>query len=147
MWDARLATRRRWKTPSFCRRRWATIRRSGRNAYLRPGTRIGSHCRIGDFVETKNAVIGDGTKVSHLTYVGDAELGEDINIGCGVVFVNFDGKEKNKTVVGDGAFIGCNTNLISPVQVGDGRVYRRGDDGNQGCPRGGTRDRGAHGSS
>ena len=98
----------------------------GPNAYLRPGTRIGSHCRIGDFVETKNAVIGDGTKVSHLTYVGDAELGEDINIGCGVVFVNFDGKEKNKTVVGDGAFIGCNTNLISPVQVGDGAYIAAG---------------------
>ncbi len=65
----------------------------GPNAYLRPGTRIGSHCRFGDFVDTKNAVIGDGIKVSHLTYVGDAELGEDINIGCGVVFVNFDGKE------------------------------------------------------
>lgn len=98
----------------------------GPNAYLRLGTRIGSHCRIGDFVETKNAVIGDGTKVSHLTYVGDAELGEDINIGCGVVFVNFDGKEKNKTVVGDGAFIGCNTNLISPVQVGDGAYIAAG---------------------
>ena len=77
-------------------------------------------------METKNAVIGDGTKVSHLTYVGDAELGEDINIGCGVVFVNFDGKEKNKTVVGDGAFIGCNTNLISPVQVGEGAYIAAG---------------------
>lgn len=98
----------------------------GPNAYLRPGTRIGNHCRIGDFVETKNAVIGDGTKVSHLTYVGDAQLGEDINIGCGVVFVNFDGKEKKMTTVGDGAFIGCNTNLISPVQVGAGAYIAAG---------------------
>lgn len=98
----------------------------GPNAYLRPGTRIGNHCRIGDFVETKNAVIGDGTKVSHLTYVGDAQLGEDINIGCGVVFVNYDGKEKNITTVGDGAFIGCNTNLVSPVQVGEGAYIAAG---------------------
>ena len=98
----------------------------GPNAYLRPGTNIGDHCRIGDFVEIKNAIIGDGTKVSHLTYVGDAKLGEDINIGCGVVFVNFDGKEKKITTVEDGAFIGCNTNLISPVNVGKGAYIAAG---------------------
>ena len=98
----------------------------GPNAYLRPGTKIGDHCRIGDFVETKNAVIGDGTKISHLTYVGDADLGEDINIGCGVVFVNFDGKEKHRIKVGDRAFIGCNTNLISPVEVGEGSYIAAG---------------------
>ena len=98
----------------------------GPNAYLRPGSKVGSHCRIGDFVETKNAEIGDGTKVSHLTYVGDARLGEDINIGCGVVFVNYDGQHKNITTVGDGAFIGCNTNLISPVNVADGAYIAAG---------------------
>lgn len=98
----------------------------GPYAFLRPGTSIGSECRIGDFVETKNCNIGDGTKVSHLTYVGDSDLGRDINIGCGVVFVNYDGKEKHRTTVGDGAFIGCNTNLISPVNVGSGSYIAAG---------------------
>lgn len=91
----------------------------GPNAYLRPHSKIGDGCRIGDFVETKNVNIGNGTKVSHLTYVGDADLGEDINIGCGVVFVNYDGQVKSRSTVGDGAFIGCNTNLIAPVNVGE----------------------------
>lgn len=90
----------------------------GPNAYIRPNSRIGAHCRIGDFVEIKNAVIGDGTKVSHLTYVGDADLGRDINLGCGVVFVNYDGKNKYRSTVGDHAFIGCNCNLVAPVQIG-----------------------------
>ena len=98
----------------------------GPNAYLRPGTVIGDDCRIGDFVETKNAVIGNGTKVSHLTYVGDASLGEDINIGRGVVFVNYDGTEKNISTVADGAFIGCNTNLVAPVNVGEGAYIAAG---------------------
>ena len=89
----------------------------GPNAYLRPGTRVGAHCRIGDFVEIKNSTIGDGTKVSHLTYVGDADLGEGINLGCGVVFSNYDGKSKYRCTVGDRAFIGCNVNLVAPVTV------------------------------
>lgn len=87
-------------------------------AYLRPGSRIGSHIKIGDFVEIKNSNIGDGTKISHLTYVGDADVGSDVNLGCGVVFVNYDGKKKHRTQVEDGAFIGCNTNLVAPVKVG-----------------------------
>ena len=86
-------------------------------AYIRPASAIGSKVRIGDFVEVKKSVIGDGTKVSHLTYVGDAEIGENVNLGCGVVFVNYDGKEKHKTVVGDNSFIGCNVNLVAPVTV------------------------------
>lgn len=86
-------------------------------AYLRPGSLVGSNVKIGDFVEIKKSVIGDKTKISHLTYVGDAEVGKNVNIGCGVVFVNYDGKHKNKTVVGDNSFIGCNTNLVSPVVV------------------------------
>jgi len=89
----------------------------GPYAYIRPDSHIGSHVRIGDFVEVKKAVIGDGTKVSHLTYVGDAELGKNINVGCGVVFSNYDGKRKYKIKVGDHAFIGCNTNLVAPVEV------------------------------
>jgi bifunctional UDP-N-acetylglucosamine pyrophosphorylase/glucosamine-1-phosphate N-acetyltransferase len=98
----------------------------GPNAYLRPGTVIGNRCRVGDFVEVKNAMVGDGTKVSHLTYIGDADLGKDINVGCGVVFVNYDGKRKYRSKIGDRVFIGCNTNLISPVNVGDGAYIAAG---------------------
>lgn len=87
-------------------------------AYLRPKANVGDHCRIGDFVEIKNSNIGDGTKVSHLTYVGDGDLGKHINLGCGVVFSNYDGKVKQRTVVGDNAFIGCNVNLVPPLHIG-----------------------------
>ncbi|AGC69458.1 bifunctional UDP-N-acetylglucosamine pyrophosphorylase GlmU [Thermoclostridium stercorarium subsp. stercorarium DSM 8532] len=86
-------------------------------AYLRPGSKIGKNVRIGDFVEIKKSVIGDDTKISHLTYVGDAEVGRNVNIGCGVVFVNYDGEKKNKTIVGDNCFIGCNVNLVAPVEI------------------------------
>ncbi len=88
-------------------------------AYIRPGSHIGENVKIGDFVEIKNSTIGDGTKVPHLTYVGDADLGERINLGCGVVFVNYDGSQKHRSTVKDEAFIGCNTNLISPIVVGE----------------------------
>lgn len=98
----------------------------GPYAYLRPKTIIGDHCRVGDFVEVKNSTIADGTKVSHLTYIGDAELGKNINVGCGVVFVNYDGKDKFKAIVEDDVFIGCNTNLISPVRVGKGSYIAAG---------------------
>lgn len=98
----------------------------GPYAYLRPGTKIGDNCRVGDFVEVKNSNIGDGTKVSHLTYIGDGDLGKNINVGCGVVFVNYDGRMKQRSTVGDNAFIGCNTNLISPVQVGEGAYIAAG---------------------
>lgn len=95
-------------------------------AYLRPGCVVGKHVKIGDFVEVKKSVIGDKTKVSHLTYVGDAEIGKNVNLGCGVVFVNYDGKNKNKTIVGDNAFIGCNVNLVSPVTVKDNAYIAAG---------------------
>jgi len=91
-------------------------------AYILPGCKIGDHTRIGDFVELKKAEIGDGTKVSHLTYVGDAQVGERVNFGCGTVVVNYDGYNKYQTVIGDDCFIGCNTNLVSPVRLGD-RVF------------------------
>lgn len=87
-------------------------------AYLRPGSKIGSRCKVGDFVEIKNSSMGDGAKASHLTYVGDSDVGERVNLGCGVVFVNYDGSKKYRSVVEDGAFVGCNVNLISPVHVG-----------------------------
>nr|WP_312578681.1 bifunctional UDP-N-acetylglucosamine diphosphorylase/glucosamine-1-phosphate N-acetyltransferase GlmU [Sedimentibacter sp.] len=88
-------------------------------AYLRPGTKLGKNVKIGDFVEVKKSVIGDNSKSSHLSYIGDAEVGKNVNIGCGVVFVNYDGKNKNKTIVGDGAFIGSNSNLVAPVTIND----------------------------
>ena len=91
-------------------------------AYIRPQCVVGDHCRIGDFVELKKSSIGNGTKVSHLTYIGDATVGERVNFGCGTVVVNYDGYHKNQTVIGDDCFIGCNTNLVSPVTLGD-RVF------------------------
>ena len=86
-------------------------------AYLRPGSRIGKHIKIGDFVEIKNAVIGDESKISHLTYVGDADVGKNVNLGCGVVVSNYDGVKKHRTTVGDNVFVGCNVNLVAPVTV------------------------------
>ncbi len=87
-------------------------------AYIRPGSDVGSGCKVGDFVEIKNSRLGDGAKAAHLTYVGDSDVGERVNLGCGVVFVNYDGSKKYRSVVEDGAFIGCNVNLVSPVHVG-----------------------------
>lgn len=90
--------------------------------YVRPGCTIGDHCRVGDFVEVKNSVIGDGTKISHLTYVGDSDVGQRVNFGCGTVTTNYDGHKKFRCTIGDDVFLGCNTNLIAPVTVGD-RAY------------------------
>ncbi|MBO4897506.1 MAG: bifunctional UDP-N-acetylglucosamine diphosphorylase/glucosamine-1-phosphate N-acetyltransferase GlmU [Clostridia bacterium] len=87
--------------------------------YIRPGSKIGSDCKIGDFVEIKNSTLGNGTKVSHLTYIGDSDVGEKVNFGCGTVTSNYDGKKKYRSTIGNRAFIGCNTNLVSPVTVGD----------------------------
>ena len=87
-------------------------------AYIRPDCNVGENVRLGDFVEIKNSNIGDGTKLSHLTYVGDADVGKNINFGCGTVVVNYDGKKKHRTIIEDNAFIGCNTNLVSPVKIG-----------------------------
>ncbi len=86
-------------------------------AYLRPGNVIGEDCRIGDFVEFKNSTFGDRSKASHLAYIGDGDVGSDVNIGCGVVFVNYDGKNKFRSTVGNRAFIGSNSNLVAPVSV------------------------------
>lgn len=88
-------------------------------AYIRPGSNIGRNVKIGDFVEVKNSNIGDKTKISHLSYAGDADIGKNVNIGCGAVVVNYDGRKKHRTVVGDDAFIGCNVNLVSPVVVNE----------------------------
>lgn len=95
-------------------------------AYLRPNSHIGQSCKVGDFVEVKNSSFGDGSKTAHLTYIGDADVGKGVNIGCGVVFVNYDGTNKYRSTIGDDAFIGCNTNLISPVKVDDGAYIAAG---------------------
>jgi bifunctional UDP-N-acetylglucosamine pyrophosphorylase/glucosamine-1-phosphate N-acetyltransferase len=87
-------------------------------SHIRPNSDIKSKAHIGDFVEIKNSEIGEGTSVSHLTYIGDSDVGKNVNVGCGVVTVNFDGVKKHRCVIEEGAFIGCNTNLISPVKVG-----------------------------
>jgi len=89
----------------------------GPYAHLRPKAEIMADAHIGNFVEVKNATVGEGTKVGHLTYVGDATLGKEINVGCGVVFVNYDGKNKHQTVIGDHSFIGSSANIIAPVNV------------------------------
>lgn len=86
--------------------------------HLRPGTVMHDHIKVGNFVEVKNSDIGNGTKLPHLIYCGDADVGEKVNFGCGTVTVNFDGKKKYRTVVEDHAFIGCNTNLVAPVHIG-----------------------------
>lgn len=87
--------------------------------HIRPNSHIMSNVHIGDFVEVKNSVIGEATHISHLTYVGDSDVGKRVNFGCGVVTVNYNGKNKNRCTIGDDAFIGCNTNLVAPVTVGD----------------------------
>ncbi len=95
-------------------------------AYVRPGSRIGNDIKVGDFVEVKNSTIGDHTKISHLTYVGDSDVGTHVNFGCGTVTTNYDGFKKHRCTIGDNAFIGCNTNLIAPVTVGEGAYTAAG---------------------
>ena len=98
----------------------------GPYARLRPGTEIEKRAKVGNFVEIKKAKIGEGTKVNHLSYVGDADVGQEVNIGAGTITCNFDGIKKHLTVIGDGAFIGSNTSLIAPVEVGKNAIIGAG---------------------
>jgi bifunctional UDP-N-acetylglucosamine pyrophosphorylase/glucosamine-1-phosphate N-acetyltransferase len=98
----------------------------GPMAHLRPGTLLRRQVRIGNFVETKKAVVGEGSKASHLTYLGDAEIGRDVNIGCGTITCNYDGVNKHRTVIGDGAFIGSDVQLVAPVTVGANALVAAG---------------------
>ncbi len=91
----------------------------GPYANVRQGCTVGSNVRVGAFVELKNATIANGCKMAHLSYIGDAELGESVNVGCGVVFANYDGKRKQKSIVGSNVFIGCNVNIVAPVNIAD----------------------------
>ena len=98
----------------------------GPYAHIRPKCQIGDGCKVGAFVEVKNAVFGEDTKMSHLTYVGDADVGSRVNFGCGTITSNYDGFRKHRTVIGDDVFVGCNTNLVPPVTVGDGAYIAAG---------------------
>ena len=98
----------------------------GPYAHIRPGCHVGEGCHVGAFVQLKNCRLGDGAKLSHLTYVGDADVGERVNFGCGTVTSNYDGFDKHRTVIGDDVFIGCNTNLVAPVEVGRGAYIAAG---------------------
>lgn len=95
-------------------------------AYIRPNCRVGKDVKVGDFVELKNSNIDDGTKISHLTYIGDSDVGKRVNFGCGTVTCNYDGKNKFRTVIGDDCFVGCNTNFVSPINVGEGAYIAAG---------------------
>jgi len=114
---------------SFCHIEGATVGNGavvGPFARLRPGARIAGNAHIGNFVEIKNAVIESGAKVNHLSYIGDARVGESANVGAGTITCNYDGFSKHHTDIGAGAFIGSNTALVAPVKVGDGAVIGAG---------------------
>lgn len=100
--------------------------RIGPFCHVRPGSHLCSGVKIGDFVEVKNSTLGADTHASHLTYIGDSDVGERVNFGCGTVTCNYDGYNKARCVVGDDVFVGCNTNLIAPVHIGDGAYTAAG---------------------
>ena len=95
-------------------------------AYIRPDCHIADNVKIGDFVEVKNSTVGKGTKIPHLTYIGDTDAGEKINFGCGTITVNYDGSTKHRTVVEDNVFVGCNANLVAPVTIHKGSYIAAG---------------------
>ena len=103
---------------------------------LRPGSDIGSHAKIGNFVEVKKSILEEGVKVSHLSYVGDAEIGENTNIGCGFITCNYDGAQKHKTKIGKNSFIGSDSQMIAPVELGDSCYVASGSTINQNMPGG-----------
>jgi bifunctional UDP-N-acetylglucosamine pyrophosphorylase / glucosamine-1-phosphate N-acetyltransferase len=108
----------------------------GPYAFLRPGTVLGPEVKVGAYCEIKNTRVGRGSKVPHLSYVGDAEIGEDANLGAGTITANYDGVNKNRTEIGDKAFTGINTNLIAPVRIGDGAYLGAGSVVNKDIPPG-----------
>jgi bifunctional UDP-N-acetylglucosamine pyrophosphorylase/glucosamine-1-phosphate N-acetyltransferase len=105
-------------------------------AYLRPDTKIGKNAHVGTYVELKKSTVGEGSKVPHLTYVGDADLGADVNIGAGTIFANYDGVHKHHTTVGDGVFIGSDSVLIAPLAIGDGAYTAAGSAISEDVPSG-----------
>jgi len=109
---------------------------AGPFVHLRPNTKIMDGCKVGDFVEVKNSTVGEGTKMPHFSYIGDADVGARVNVGCGSVFVNYDGYKKHRTVVGNDVFLGCQTNLVAPVTVGDGAYTAAGSTVTEDVPAG-----------
>lgn len=105
-------------------------------ARLRPGTQLASGARIGNFVETKAAAIGARSKINHLSYIGDSRVGCDVNIGAGVITCNYDGASKHRTVIGDGAFVGSNSQLVAPVEIGAGATIGAGSTITKDAPAG-----------
>jgi bifunctional UDP-N-acetylglucosamine pyrophosphorylase/glucosamine-1-phosphate N-acetyltransferase len=93
---------------------------------LRPGAELAAHVKVGNFVEIKKSTVDDGSKVNHLTYIGDTSVGKNVNIGAGTITCNYDGANKYRTVIGDGAFIGSGVELVAPVEVGSGAVIGAG---------------------
>jgi bifunctional UDP-N-acetylglucosamine pyrophosphorylase/glucosamine-1-phosphate N-acetyltransferase len=94
--------------------------------HIRPDVTLGNNVKAGAFVEIKNSNLGDGTKAAHLAYVGDCDAGKNVNFGCGTITVNHNGAQKSRTVIEDGAYIGCNTNLVAPVTIGEGAYTAAG---------------------
>ena len=94
--------------------------------WLRPGTQLAEGAHVGNFVEIKNAQVGKGSKVNHLTYVGDAEVGSNVNIGAGVITCNYDGANKFKTIIGDDVFVGSDSQLVAPVEIANGATIGAG---------------------
>ncbi|BCR36082.1 bifunctional UDP-N-acetylglucosamine diphosphorylase/glucosamine-1-phosphate N-acetyltransferase GlmU [Mariniplasma anaerobium] len=105
-------------------------------AHLRNHAVIGDHNRVGNFVEVKNSTTGSGTKAAHLSYIGDAEVGSNVNFGCGSITVNYDGVKKHKTIIGDDVFIGCNVNMVAPLTVGDQVFIAAGSTVTENIPKG-----------
>ena len=104
-------------------------------AHIRPDSAIGNEVKIGNFVEVKKSTIGDQTKLSHLSYIGDATLGTNVNVGCGSITVNYDGKNKHQTTIGNDVFIGCNSNLVAPVTIEDESFVAAGTTVTQNVPK------------
>ena len=94
--------------------------------HLRPHTVLSDQGKVGNFVEVKNSTVGEGSKLPHLQYIGDSDIGSGVNMGCGTITVNYDGKEKHRTTIEDNAFVGCNSNLVAPVTVGRGSYVAAG---------------------
>ncbi len=108
----------------------------GPMAHLRPEASIGRNCKVGNFVEVKKTILGDGSKASHLTYLGDSEIGRDVNIGCGTITCNYDGKKKHRTVISDNCFVGSDVQFVAPVTIGEGCVIGAGSTITKDVPEG-----------
>ena len=108
----------------------------GPNARIRPGTILGNRVKVGNFVETKKAILGEGTKANHLAYIGDAEIGKNCNIGAGTIFCNYDGANKHKTILGNNVFVGSNSVLVAPVKLEDDSFVAAGSAINTNVPEG-----------